>query len=337
MTLGGATAGLGNTNVGGFGIALEANRAGILDIDVLRNTVAANVTEPGVINAAMYVQAANSGGGGSNVCANILQNSLTADPADDPISDVVLDNLTSTIRIEGWNAGTVASYLAATRHGHARHPGGRACPWKRRSWPVGRVLSPSGLATDRGATIHLGPPLPTGSCGLPAYSGGPPSDARCSTLLRAGFAEPTGSLRPLVVSCTTVSPLPTCAGGLFSVALSRGSPRVGVAHRPALRSPDLPRRPSQTSLAPYAAVARPAPPHGQGSGDSSAGTPKMAPGPTTPGRRSDPARSVGRTQLRFSAVSSMTNDVCSEESSVPVKLTVTVWPAKAETLNERSV
>jgi hypothetical protein len=31
-------------------------------------------------------------------------------------------------------------------------------------------------------------------------------------------------------------------GGLFSVALSRGSPRVGVTDHPALRSPDLPRR-----------------------------------------------------------------------------------------------
>ena len=29
-------------------------------------------------------------------------------------------------------------------------------------------------------------------------------------------------------------------GGLFSVALSRGSPRVGVTHHPALRSPDFP-------------------------------------------------------------------------------------------------
>ena len=31
------------------------------------------------------------------------------------------------------------------------------------------------------------------------------------------------------------------AGGLLSVALSRGSPRVGVTHRPALWSPDFPR------------------------------------------------------------------------------------------------
>src|SRR5690625_1184026 len=30
-------------------------------------------------------------------------------------------------------------------------------------------------------------------------------------------------------------------GGLFSVALSRGSPRVGVTHHPALWSPDFPR------------------------------------------------------------------------------------------------
>ncbi len=34
--------------------------------------------------------------------------------------------------------------------------------------------------------------------------------------------------------------LPREAGGLFSVALSRGSPRVGVTHHPALRSPDFP-------------------------------------------------------------------------------------------------
>src|SRR5215472_16424182 len=64
------------------------------------------------------------------------------------------------------------------------------------------------------------------------------------TLLRVGFTEPPGSLRALVVSYTTVSPLPPddAGGGLISVALSRGSPRVGVTDHPALRSPDLPRR-----------------------------------------------------------------------------------------------
>jgi hypothetical protein len=81
------------------------------------------------------------------------------------------------------------------------------------------------------------------SCGLPGSSGGPPSNAPCMTLLQVGFAEPPGSPQALVVSYTTVSPLPSAAapGGLLSVALSRGSPRVGVTHHLALRSPDLPR------------------------------------------------------------------------------------------------
>jgi|HubBroStandDraft_4_1064222.scaffolds.fasta_scaffold10877_6 hypothetical protein len=68
------------------------------------------------------------------------------------------------------------------------------------------------------------------------------------TLLRVGFTKPLGSPRALVVSYTTVSPLPPAGagGGLFSVALSRGSPRVGVTDHPALRSPDLPRHARRT-------------------------------------------------------------------------------------------
>jgi len=76
--------------------------------------------------------------------------------------------------------------------------------------------------------------------------GGPPSHVL--TLLRVGFAEPPGSPRALVRSCRTVSPLPvvgplttTPIGGLFSVALSCGSPRLAVSQHPALRSPDFPR------------------------------------------------------------------------------------------------
>ncbi len=68
------------------------------------------------------------------------------------------------------------------------------------------------------------------------------------TLLQVGFTEPRESPRTLVVSYTTVSPLLSDAdqwspsgSGLFSVALSRGSPRVGVTHHLALWSPDLPR------------------------------------------------------------------------------------------------
>jgi len=40
----------------------------------------------------------------------------------------------------------------------------------------------------------------------------------------------------------TLTPGPRAGGGLLSVALSRGSPRVGVTHHLALWSPDVPRR-----------------------------------------------------------------------------------------------
>jgi hypothetical protein len=50
--------------------------------------------------------------------------------------------------------------------------------------------------------------LPVPSCGLPGSSGGPPSNAACLALLRVGFTEPLRSPGALVVSYTTVSPLP---------------------------------------------------------------------------------------------------------------------------------
>src|SRR6201986_3261824 len=113
------------------------------------------------------------------------------------------------------------------------------------SRPVGRVL----CARLRGAAvIHLGLPLPAASCGLPASIGRAALDrsrreplAPLLTLLRVGFTEPPQSPAALVVSYTTVSPLPRPwrRGGLFSVALSRGSPRVGVTDHPALWRPDL--------------------------------------------------------------------------------------------------
>src|SRR6266699_819933 len=123
---------------------------------------------------------------------------------------------------------------------------------RRVSRPVGRVL----CARLRGAAvIHLGLPLPAASCGLPASIGRAALSrsrreplAPLLTLLRVGFTEPPQSPAALVVSYTTVSPLPRgparnrARGGLFSVALSRGSPRVGVTDHPALWSPDLPQR-----------------------------------------------------------------------------------------------
>ena len=61
------------------------------------------------------------------------------------------------------------------------------------------------------ATIYLGPPLPVGLV-RPTRdeSGGPPYP--CLALLPVGFAEPLRSPATLVVSYTTVSPLPVPEG-----------------------------------------------------------------------------------------------------------------------------
>src|SRR3954469_18693051 len=63
------------------------------------------------------------------------------------------------------------------------------------------------------------------------------------TLLRVGFTDPH---RSPVVRWSLTPPFhpyqQQAAGGLFSVALSRGSPRVAVNDHPALWSPDVPRR-----------------------------------------------------------------------------------------------
>ncbi len=91
--------------------------------------------------------------------------------------------------------------------------------------------------------ISLGTTLPQPSSDLPDTSASSLNGV-CLTLLRARFTQRARSLGPLVVSYTTVSPLPLAeaCGGLLSVALSRGFLRVGVTHRPALWSPDVPRR-----------------------------------------------------------------------------------------------
>ena len=84
------------------------------------------------------------------------------------------------------------------------------------SRPVSRVLFPGASRRSRSATIHLGVPSPARSSGLPADSGGQPSNACAppppegngsfSTLLQVGFTEPSRSPGMLVVSYTTVSP-----------------------------------------------------------------------------------------------------------------------------------
>ena len=115
----------------------------------------------------------------------------------------------------------------------------------RRGWgtsrPVSRILS----RPKSRVIIHLGLPLPTASCDLPAnIERAARSHRPCGPL---GLA-PGGVYQAVMVThgaggllhhrftLTRIAP-----GGLFSVALSRGLPRVGVTHRLALWSPDFPR------------------------------------------------------------------------------------------------
>ena len=68
---------------------------------------------------------------------------------------------------------------------------------------VSRILSGGALSGLAWVAIHLR--------GLPGgcpWRGGRAARAPCSALLRVGFVEPPGSLRALVRSCRTVSPLP---------------------------------------------------------------------------------------------------------------------------------
>ena len=85
-----------------------------------------------------------------------------------------------------------------------------------------------------GAVIHLGRPFPVGSSRLPGARRAA-SSLRLA-LHRVGLAQPPTSPRMLVVSYTTVSPLPPAprrrVGGLLSVALSIGFPRPGFLRHP---------------------------------------------------------------------------------------------------------
>ncbi len=89
--------------------------------------------------------------------------------------------------------------------------------------------------------IYLGDTLPCRSSGLPGDSAGRVI-IPCLALLRARFTLRVASPRPRWSLTPPFHPYRTRrCGGLFSVALSRGSLRVGVTHRPALWSPDVPR------------------------------------------------------------------------------------------------
>jgi len=105
--------------------------------------------------------------------------------------------------------------------------------------PVRRVLS-GGVSPVDGhlSRRHVAVPLQRPTRGLGEPRRHPLSGLAPDEVYLAGRVTTTP-----VVSYTTLSPLPApwSAGGLLSVALSRGLLRVGVTHRPALWSPDVPR------------------------------------------------------------------------------------------------
>jgi hypothetical protein len=144
---------------------------------------------------------------------------------------------------------------------------------RRASRPVGRVLC---TRVSGPAAIHLGLPLPAASCGLPTSIRraalkrsrrlcGPWDAEPFLTLLRVGFTEPPQSPAALVVSYTTVSPLPPDAVRRRSVFCGT-FPRVTPGRR---YRPPCPVEPGPSSTLPGnqagAATARPArPPLRQG-------------------------------------------------------------------------
>jgi hypothetical protein len=111
---------------------------------------------------------------------------------------------------------------------------------------VGRYAGFCPLPCDSGTVISLGTTLPQPSSGLPGNSGGPVtrslSDLAPSEVYPASpiTRAPGGLLHHRF----TLTADPKAGGGLLSVALSRGSLRVGVTHRPALWCPDVPRHPA---------------------------------------------------------------------------------------------
>ncbi len=112
------------------------------------------------------------------------------------------------------------------------------------SRPVSRVLSPRALSSAGEADIPLGPALPQASSERTRERGGPPHVLPYLLLLQVGLAVPPVSPR---ARCALTAPFHPCrhwlklpAGGLFSVALSRESPRLAVNQHPALWSPDFP-------------------------------------------------------------------------------------------------
>jgi len=109
--------------------------------------------------------------------------------------------------------------------------------------PVRRVLFGSAAPST---VISLGDALPRRSSGLPGDSASRVI-IPCLALLRTRFTVRVVSPRPRWSLTPPFHPYRDEPGGLLSVALSRGLLRVGVTHRPALWSPDVPRRGTATT------------------------------------------------------------------------------------------
>ena len=149
-------------------------------------------------------------------------------------------------------------------------------------WPVSRVLSIS-VAGNR-MTIHLGHPLPDASCNQPGRRAGAPC---CQCLATPQPAIPIRSCSRWGLPCQrrcrrrgallphrfTLARVAT--GGLFSVALSLGSPPPGVTRHRFSVEPGL------SSLTPCGATAVIQPP------DARDLTPQHGPGQCTVDRGAD--------------------------------------------------
>ena len=134
----------------------------------------------------------------------------------------------------------------------------------RTSRPVRRVLLPPAVTGLGGGdhsswtAVASGLMRPTRWLGRAAfkrqlYGLAPDGVYRAATVTRRA-----GGLLPHPFTLTHRYPM----GGLLSVALSRGSPRVAVSHRPALWSPDVPQPCTAMKTITGTAAARSAHPHG---------------------------------------------------------------------------
>ena len=127
-----------------------------------------------------------------------------------------------------------------------RQVGGVDEKWWRVDLYAGFCTGPCGPVM----AIPLGRRLPAGSCGLPeGLAGGQPipSARPCSGWgLSSRRGHPrrwcalTAPFHPYLCG-SSARGVGAAIGGLFSVALSCGSPRLGVTQHPALWSPDVPR------------------------------------------------------------------------------------------------